>query len=155
MKDKNRELICAKCGNKYIGHFNSKYCTDCLAKGSHILRKYGELRADPVEKTEEREPKICGNCGKEFTNYHGNQRYCCEKCRIEKYRLSQNAYHRKWYAENRATSEYKEKTCCVCGNKYQGRGRSIYCDDCLNKMNHGTRYRLKRRNERRKAKEIK
>ena len=155
MKDMNREMICVKCGNKYIGHFNSKYCTDCLSKGNWKLRKIADNRIDPVEKSDEREPRICKYCGKEFTVWHGNQCYCSEECRHSAYKLSQNAYHRKWYAENRATGRYKEKTCCVCGNKYIGFGRSIYCDDCLSKMNHGTRYRLKRRNERRKAKETK
>ena len=35
-----REKTCSICGNKYIGHFNSKYCVPCLKEGNWKLKVY-------------------------------------------------------------------------------------------------------------------
>ena len=148
-------MICTICGSTYTGHHNSKYCNECLSKGSWKLRLYGTRRVNSVEPSETRKPRVCKLCGKEFTVYYGNQKYCSEKCQHEAYRNSQNAYHKKWYAKNKSTGIYKEKNCVVCGSKYIGRGRSIYCNKCLQSISATTRYRLKRRNEKDKQKETK
>ena len=35
-----RDLVCKRCGGHYQGHFNSKYCDNCLQSGDGRLTEY-------------------------------------------------------------------------------------------------------------------
>ena len=35
-----KDMICAKCGKTYRGHFNSRYCDNCLQTGSAVMKQY-------------------------------------------------------------------------------------------------------------------
>lgn len=43
-KSHMRELVCKLCGEKYTGHFNSKYCEDCINSGVGRLAEYNRNR---------------------------------------------------------------------------------------------------------------
>lgn len=63
-QERDRELKCTICGNKYIGHRKSKKCSEC--KNPTIY-------------------KVCKHCNKSFiqTKQNKNNTYCSNKCAHE------------------------------------------------------------------------
>lgn len=45
-KGSNREMVCKVCGNTYIGHYNSRYCIECLKNSKYHIKRYLYNRID-------------------------------------------------------------------------------------------------------------
>ena len=73
----------------------------------------------------------CLNCGKDFTAYRCNGKFCCRRCGVSYSSRSRSEKRKEWYAKNKKRSPLREKTCAVCGNKYVGHFNSKYCISCL------------------------
>lgn len=48
-----KEKICAVCGKPYRGHYNSKYCDNCMKSGNYKMRSYYDCRAFTEENSKE------------------------------------------------------------------------------------------------------
>ena len=103
-------LECLNCGKEFSVFKsvadNSKFC-------SHKCCNEYKLKHSTVS------IKICPICGKEFSTYHHNQKYCCMECR------------------GKADRKRVICTCDYCGvkfekprNAYHSNGRNYCSDDC-------------------------
>lgn len=80
------------------------------------------------EKAKKLKPRLCLNCGKEFTPSQIPQKFCCDKCRIY--------YFSKKQAENKKQAKLEKKICPVCGKAFLGNPRDKYCSkDCYLQAN--------------------
>lgn len=80
------------------------------------------------EKSEKLKPRVCANCGKEFTPIQAAQKFCCSKCRT--YYLS------KKQAENKKQAKLEKKICPICNKAFLGNPRDKYCSkDCYLEAN--------------------
>lgn len=102
---------CRNCGEDYVGHFASKFCSAKCKSAWHEKQKI---------------TRTCPKCGLVFTTVRKDQRFCCFD-------------HRKQYEHEAylARREAAEKVCGnpECGKKFIAtRKRKYCCAACARKM---------------------
>lgn len=86
-------------------------------KKEKIKEKLRQLKEQA--KADKLKPRVCVNCGKEFTPTQAPQRFCCDKCRTY--------YFSKKQAEDKKQAKLEKKICPVCGKAFLGTPRNTYC----------------------------
>lgn len=106
------KYLCLQCGKEFepVVHLSQKFC--CNECREMYYKSHPKPKAEVTG--------TCMNCGKSFVKKHGNQRYCSEKCKMEKNK-----------------KPHKEKSlqiCKYCGKAYlANRATHIYCSEkCKN-----------------------
>lgn len=101
---KTSNKICERCGISFVGHGNSKYCSDCSRK-RHLERARAFFQRKPKKLGAVRR---CESCGKEFAG-----KTCakyCNDCRDKVYRAKAREYKQRWVAAHRAEKPVTTRT---------------------------------------------
>lgn len=129
-KDVLIDRVCSRCGAKFVGYPNSKYCPACLPE---VIRERNreQRRSGPARPIGSID--LCQKCGKEYIVKSGLQKYCSD-CAAEAIREKARARKRQYNRDNR---EYfnslrrcvkdGRKVCIVCGNPFNSDTPTVTC----------------------------
>ena len=129
-KDVLIDRVCSRCGAKFVGYPNSKYCSACLPE---VIRERNreQRRSGPARPIGSID--LCQKCGKEYIVKSGLQKYCSD-CAAEAIREKARARKRQYNRDNR---EYfnslrrcvkdGRKVCIVCGNPFNSDTPTVTC----------------------------
>lgn len=105
---------------------------------------YGAWRAAQYEKNKGQIPEkpkghkhICVHCETEFyTRVNRKQKFCCDSCREEHYRVQRRAEYQASKVEKKIVPI--GKVCPICGKNFKGKNhRYKYCSEFCAKVAHG------------------
>ena len=102
---------CRNCGEDYVGHFASKFCSARCKEAWHAKQQI---------------TRTCPHCGLVFTTVRKDQKFCCYD--------HKKAYEHARYLERRSV---EEKTCAnpECRKVFTSTQKRRYCSkECARKM---------------------